>query len=85
MVPYGFLDHIHNFLLNKIQALRVSSRSSANDIVHLNVIILLSDSTSIHGIGELDKHGIFLHDSLNVLSSNPNNAFMILVWHMKGD
>jgi len=56
-----------------------------NDVINLDIIILLAHSTSIHCIGEFYKDGIFLHDALNMLTTNTNNALVILVGNMEGN
>lgn len=76
---YHFLNHVHNLLLDQIKALSIASRRAADDIVNLDVIVILADSTSIHRIGELDEDGVLLHDSLDVLTTDANNALVVLV------
>lgn len=82
---YNFLDHVHDFLLDKVQALRVTSRGPADDIVDLDVIIFLAHPTTIHRIGEFDEDRVFLHDALNVLSANTDDPLVILIRHMERD
>ena len=41
--------------------------------------------TSVHGIGKLDKDGMLLHDPLNVLTTNTDDALVILVGDVEGD
>ena len=47
---YHFLHHVHNLLFDHIQGLCVASRRSADDVVHLDIVVLLADSSTIHGI-----------------------------------
>jgi hypothetical protein len=82
---YNFLDHIHNLLLDQIQALCVSSGCPTNDVVNLDVIVILTDTAPIHGVGELDEHRIFLHDTLDVLTTDADDTLVILIRNMKGD
>lgn len=89
--PFGdvfsinLLNHVHNLLLDQVQALRVTSRSAADDIVDLDVIIFLAHATTIHGVGELDKDRVFLHDALNVLATNANDSLVVLVRNVEGN
>lgn len=82
-ITYNFLNHVHNLLLNKIQALRITSRGPTDHIVDLDVVIFLSHSTAVHGIGELDEDRVFLHDALNVLSANANDPLVVLIRHVE--
>lgn len=41
--------------------------------------------TSVHSIGELDKDRVLLHDTLNVLTADANDALVILVRDMERD
>lgn len=52
---YHFLNHVHDLLLDQIKALRIASRSAADDIVNFNVIVFLAHSSTVHGVGELDE------------------------------
>ena len=70
-------------MLDKIQALRITGRSATDDIVNLDVVIFLAHATTIHGVGELDEDRVFLHDALDVLATNSNNSFMVLVGHVE--
>jgi hypothetical protein len=84
-VTHDFLHHIHDLLLDKIQALGISSGSTTDDVIHLDVFVLFSDSTAVHRVGELDEDGVLLHDPLNMLSTNTNDTLVILIWNMEGD
>jgi len=72
-------------LLDEIQALCIASGSPTDDIVNLDIIILLSNPTSVHSVGELDEDRIFLHDPLNMLSSNSDDPLVVLIWDVEGD
>ena len=76
---YNFLHHVHNLLFDKIKVLSIASRSTADNIVNLDIVVILSDTTAIHSVGELDKHGVLFHDPLNVLPSNTNDTLVVLV------
>lgn len=78
-MTYNFLHHVHDLLLDKIQVLGIASRSAANNVVDLHVIIVLSNTTTIHSVGEFHKHGVLFHDTLNVLPSNTDDTLVILV------
>ena len=41
--------------------------------------------TTIHSIGELDEDGMLLHDALNVLTADSNDALMVLVGNVEGN
>ena len=56
LATHRFLHHVHDFLLDLIQTLRVASRRATDDIIDLDVIFLFTNSSSIHGIGEFDEH-----------------------------
>src|ERR1700761_3167443 len=78
------IDHVHNLLLYQFQVLCISRWCSANDIVQLDSIILFANNwTSIMSVGEFDKDRIFLHKSLNVLTTNSNDSLMVLIWNVK--
>lgn len=80
-----FFHHVHDFLLDQIQSLGIPSWSSTDHIVDLDIVVLLADTSAVHCVGEFDKDRIPLHDTLDVLSTNANYAFMVLVGHMKRD
>lgn len=82
---YNFLDHVHDLLLDKVQALSITSRSPADDIVDLDIIIFLAHAATVHGVGELNKHRVLLHDALNVLATNADNTFVVLIGDMERD
>lgn len=39
--------------------------------------------TSIHSIGELDEDRVLLHNALDVLTTNTDDAFVVLIRHME--
>lgn len=82
---YNFLDHVHDLLLDKVQALRVTSWCPADDIVDLDVIVFLAHSAAVHGVGEFDENRVLLHDALDVLSTDSDDPLMVLVRYMKGN
>lgn len=84
-LTYHFLHHIHNLLLDHVQGLCVASGRSADDIVNLDIVVLLTYSSAVHGIGEFDENRILLHDALDVLASDTNDTLVILVGNMKRD
>jgi predicted nucleotidyltransferase len=77
------LDHVHDFLLDKLQVVGVTRRGAANDIVDLDIIVVLANATTIHGVGELDEDRVLLHDALDVLTSNADDALVVLVRHVE--
>ena len=82
-ITHNFLDHVHDFLLDKVQALSVASRSPTDHIVNLDVIILFAHSATVHSVGELDEHGVLLHNALDMLPANTNDPLMVLVRYME--
>ena len=82
---YNFLDHVHNLLLDKVQALCVAGRCAADDIVDLDVVVFFAHSATVHGVGELDKNGVLLHDALDVLSTDSDDPLVVLVRYMEGN
>jgi hypothetical protein len=80
-----FLDHVHNFLLHQIEALGIASWSAADNVVDTDIVFVLAHATAVHGIGELDKDRVFLHDALDVLATDANDALMVLVRDVEGD
>ena len=81
----NLLDHIHDLLLDKVQALSVASRGPADNVVNLDVIIFLAHTTTVHGVGELHEDRVLLHDALDMLSTNPDDPLVVLVRHMEGN
>jgi len=81
----NLFDHVHDLLLDKLQIVCVTRRSATDDVVDLDVIVVLANATTIHGIGKLDEHRVLLHDALNVLTSNADDALVVLVWHVERD
>jgi hypothetical protein len=84
-VTYNFLDHVHDLLLHQVQVLGIPSWGSADHIIHLDIFVLFTQATAIHGIGEFDKNRVFFHDALNVLTTNANDTFVILVGNVERD
>jgi hypothetical protein len=82
---YNFLNHVHDFLLNQIEGLGITSWRPADDIVNLDVIIFFAHTAAVHGVGEFDEDGIFLHDALNVLSADSDDSLVVLIRHMERD
>lgn len=82
---YHFLDHVHDFLLDQIQALGVACRRAANDIVNLDIVVLFANATPVHGVGEFDEDGVLFHDALNVLATYSNDTLVVLVRYVEGD
>jgi hypothetical protein len=77
------LDHVHDLLLDKLQVVGVTRRSAADDVVNLDVIVVLANATTVHGVGELDEDRVLLHDALDVLATNANDALVVLVRHVE--
>ena len=80
-----FFDHIHYLLLDQIQGLGIPSWSSTNHIVDLDIVVLLTNTAAVHRVREFDEDRIPLHDTLDVLATNANDAFMVLIGHMERD
>lgn len=80
---HHFLDHVHNLLLYHIQTLCIASRGSANNVINLDIIVILSNPSAVHRVGKFNKNRVFLHNSLNVLTANTNDAFVVLVRNME--
>lgn len=82
---YHFLDHVHDFLFDQVQALSIACRSTANNIVDLDVIIILAHTTAVHGIGKFDKDRVLLHDPLNMLTANTDDSLVVLIGDVEGN
>ena len=80
---YNFLNHVHNLLLDKVEALSISSGGTTDDIVHLDIIIFFSSTTAIHGVGEFDEHGILLHNALDMLATDADDSLVVLIGNME--
>ena len=80
---YNFLNHVHNLLLDKVEALSISSGSTTDDIVHLDIIIFFPSTTAIHGVGEFDEHGILLHNALDMLATDADDSLVVLIGNME--
>ena len=76
-------NHIHDLLLNELEILRVASRRAADDVVDLYVFIVTSVRATVHGVGELDEDRISLHNSLDVLATNADDALVVLIWNVE--
>jgi hypothetical protein len=63
--------------------LGVAGGSPADHIVDFDVLVVLA--ASIQGIGEFDEDGVLLHDALNVLASNSDDALVVLIGDVEGD
>ena len=82
---HNFLDHVHDLLLDKVKALSIPSRGTTDHIVNLDIFVFLAHPTSFHGIGKLNEHGVLLHNALNMLSANTDDALVVLIWNMERD
>lgn len=81
----NLLNHVHDLLLDELQVVGIARRRTANDVVDLDVIIILSDTATIHGVGELDEDRVLLHDALDVLATNADDALVVLIRHVERD
>ena len=72
-------------MLDKIKILGVTCRGTTDNIINFNVILLLAKPSTIHSIGKLNEDRILLHDALNVLTTDTNNALVVLIRHMEGN
>lgn len=66
--------------------------SSSSRIIPSEMVSITEHCISINGrltsflrVGELDEDRMFLHDALDVLSTNTNDSFVILIGHMERD
>ena len=82
---YSTVHHLQNLVLDRVEVLGVTSGSSADDVVNLDVVILAAHTAAVHCIGELDEYRVLLHDSLNVLTANTDDALVVLVWNVERD
>lgn len=82
---HGSVDHLQNLVLNGIEILGVPGRRAADDVVDLDIVVFAAHAASVHCIRELDKDRVLLHDALNVLSSDANDALVVLVRDMERD
>jgi hypothetical protein len=81
----SFLDHVHDLLLYQVQILGIARRRTTNYIIDLDVVLLLAVASAVHGVGELYKDGVFLHDALDVLTADADDALVVLVGHVERD
>lgn len=81
----SLLDHVHNLLLDKVEILSVASRSAADDVVDLDIIFLLAEASTVHGIGEFDEDRVLLHDPLDMLTTDANDTLVVLIRHVERD
>jgi hypothetical protein len=65
--------------------LGIASWGAANDIVDFDIVIFTAHATSVHRIRELDENGVLLHDSLDMLTTDSNDALVVLVGDMERD
>jgi hypothetical protein len=82
---HHFLDHVHDLLLDQVQVLGIASWGATNDIVDFDVVLVFADATTVHSVGKLDEHGVFLHDTLDVLASDSDDPLVVLVGNVEGD
>jgi hypothetical protein len=82
---YNTINHVQDLRLDKLKSTGITSRRTANNVVDLDVIVLPTNTTPVHGVRELDKHRVLLHYSLNVLPSDANDSLMVLVRNMEGN
>lgn len=81
----GLLDHIHDLLLDKVQVLGIAGRRAADDIVDLDVVFLFTVASTVHSVGELDEDRVLLHDALDVLTTDTNDALVVLIRNVERD
>jgi hypothetical protein len=79
----GLLNHVHNLLLHKIEILGVTCWRTADDVVDFDVILLLAVTAAVHSVRKLHKDGVLLHDALDVLTTNSDDALVVLVRHVE--
>lgn len=82
---YHFLNHVHDLLLDQIQALGIACRSAADNIVDLDIVVFFANAAPVHGVGKFDKDGVLFHDALNVLPTYPNDTLVVLIGYVEGD
>ena len=82
---YHFLNHVHDLLLDQIQALGIAGRRAADDIINFDIVVLFANATPVHGVRELDEDGVFFHDALNVLATYSDDTFVVLIGYVEGD
>lgn len=81
----SLLDHVHDLLFDQVQALGIARRRAANDVVDFDVVLVLAKATAVHGIGELDEDRVLLHDALDVLAADADDALVVLVRDVERD
>jgi hypothetical protein len=81
----SLLDHIHDLLLDKIEVLGVTGWRTTDDVVNLDVVFLLAVAATVHGVRKLHKDRVLLHNALNVLTTDTNDALVVLVRHVERD
>jgi hypothetical protein len=84
-VTYNTINHVQDLCLDKLKSASITSGCTANNVVDLDIIVLSTNTAPIHGVRELDKHRVLLHNPLNVLPSNANDSLMVLVGYVKGN
>lgn len=81
----NLLNHVHDLLLDEFQIVGVPGGSATDDIVDLDIVVIFANTSTVHGIGELDKDRVFLHDALDVLSADADDTLVVLVRDVKRD
>ena len=76
-------DQLHDALFEVFEVHSVLGGSSRDYVVF--VVVVTSESGELFSIGELDVNSIFLHDSLNVLSSNSDDSFVVSFGNVERD
>lgn len=76
-------DQLHDALFQVLEVHGVLGRGTSDDIVF--VVVVTSESGKLFSVRELDIDSVFLHDALNVFSSNSNDAFVIRLRYVERD
>jgi len=79
------INHFQYFALDEFKILRVAGGGAANDIVDPTIIVLAAHPATVHSVGELDENRMLLHDPLDVLAANTNDALVVLIGNMERD
>ena len=72
-------------MLDQVKILSIARRSTTDDIIHLDVVLLFTEAAAVHGVRELHEDRVLLHDALDVLTADTDNTLMVLVRNMEGD
>ena len=83
LVTHSTVNHVQDLRFDQFQVLGVAGRCSADHIINLDIIIFTAHTPTIHSVRELHENRMLFHDTLDVLATDTNNAFMILVWDME--